>query len=608
MKLTRYFGYAILFFAASLTHAATNKIRYQIDINNPAHHMADVTMLMPTIEEGQIDVMLPKWRPGKYTILPLANGIQNLQAKDSFGNQLQVKQVSTNHWRIELQQDAKVEVSYQLYANELGNRTRHIDSTHAYLDLVSVLLYSPKFRNTPATVNLNVPRGWKSVSGMNSLSGEHSFTAENYDVLADSPIETGKHELYQFKLGETKFKLVIWGKGNFSGLEMAKDLAKLAKTQKSYWGSFPFKNYLFIVHATNGARGATEHLNSTVIQRNRWSFDADDGYLKFLDTASHELAHSWNVKSYRPQGLVPYDYQQENYSRLLWFAEGGSSYLNTLLLLRAELVDADYYLEKLAKAIDSYFNRPGRKLTSASDSSFNQWISTRGDRANNSTVNIYSKGEMISLWSDLLILQNSKGEKSIQVVHQQLFQQFPANIKGFTERDLIRLLQDAGLSTAEKLWHDYVENTAELPIHKLLESVGLKLSYDAGDDPKQKSYTGFSLNKKSRKISQVSKGSPAWDAGLTVEDEVVAINGIRVSEKNIDTLIKMYKPEEKISVSFFRNDELLRLPLKLASRTTGKPVLEALSDVSDQQKELYKKWLGVDFPKNSKAEESATEK
>jgi predicted metalloprotease with PDZ domain len=604
IKMQKAFGLkiiwtSILLMSSSALFAASDKIRYQIDINNPAHHMADITMLMPNISEGKVDLMLPKWRTGKYTILPLANGIQNLQAKDSHGNQLEVEQLSTNHWQIQLNQDAKVEVSYQLYANDLGNRTRHIDSTHAYLDLVSVLLYSPKFRNTPVTVNLDVPRGWQSVSGMKSLPGEHSFSADNYDVIADSPIETGIHELYQYSLGNTQFKLVIWGKGNFSGLKMAQDLAKLAKTVKQYWGEFPFKDYLFIVHATNDVKGATEHVNSTVIQRKRWSFDAKKGYLNFLNTASHELIHSWNVKSYRPAGLVPYDYQNENYSRLLWFAEGGTNYLDTMLLLRSGLVDNDFYLEKLASVIDKYLKRPGRKQTSAADSSFNQWVSSRGDWANNSSVNIYSKGEVLSLWFDLLILQQSKGEQSIQSIHQALFQQFPAVIKGFTERDIIRLLQEAGISNAEKLWLDYVDGTKELPIHELLEMVGLKLNYNADDGPVQKVYAGFSLDKDSNKISQVTKDSPAWTAGLTIDDELVAINGIRVSDSSFKALFEMYKPNQKISVSFFRNDELMRVPVKLIAQASGDPRLEPLPEVTDEQKQLYQNWLGVEFPESN---------
>ncbi len=595
--------FSLLIATAPVSQAASDKVKYQIDINNPEHHLADVTMLMPRIEEGQIDIMLPAWRPGKYTLLPLANGIRLLQAKDSLGNKLEIEQISTNQWRIFLQQDAKVEVSYQLYANELEQRTRHIDSTHAYLDLVSVLLYSPKFRNTPTTVNLDVPRGWNSFSAMKSLSGSHSFSAENYDVMADSPIETGKNQSYQFVLEKVKFTLVIWGKGNYSGIQMAKDLALLAKTQRDYWGSFPFSSYLFIVHATNKAKGATEHLNSTVIQKPRWSFSDDEGYLKFLDTASHELAHSWNVKSYRPAGLVPYDYQQPNYSKLLWFAEGGSSYIDTLLLLRSKLVDREFYLKKLAKIIDNYQRRPGRLESSASESSFNQWLATKGDRAINSSVNIYSKGELLSLWLDIMILEHSNGERSIQQIHQKLFEQFPAKIKGFSEKDLIQLLQQVGLNNAEKLWKDYVENTKELPLDELLSLVGLKLSYQSDDVIKLTPFTGISLADGSRKISKVLKNSPAWKSGLTVNDELVAINGLRITNKNLKNILKMYKVDEKISLSFFRNDELHRLPLKLAVRPSGKAVLETIENATDKQKALFKSWLGVGYP-NSDNENS----
>ncbi len=592
---------SIVLFVSVMANAATNntnKVQYQVEIKQPAHHLAEITMLLPKIEEGHIDVMMPAWRPGKYAILPLANGVQNLVAKDSLGNSLVVNKIDNSTWRIKLKSNTKVEVSYQLYANELANRTRHIDSSHAYLDGVAVFLYSPVFRATPVTVELDVPRGWKSISAMTSALSEHSFSADNYDVLADSPIETGKHQLEEFKVDATTFKVLVWGAGNYSIKKMTADLKKLAETQKNYWGSFPFKNYVFIVHATSGAKGATEHLNSTVIQRPRWSFEKDEDYQKFLDTASHELVHSWNVKSYRPAGLVPYNYQSENFTKLLWFAEGGSSYLDTLFLLRSELVDTEYFLNKLAKLVHKYHYKPGRLNMSAADSSFNQWIATEGDRAINSSVNIYSQGEMLSLWLDLLILDASSGKQSLQQIHQKLFQQFPANIKGFSSRDLKRLITETGLKSIDELWSNYVEGTGAIPVTELLETVGLQLTYKSEDDIKLEIFTGIKLADGKRTVSQVTKNSPAWDAGITIKDEIVAINGIRVSSKNFKSLLNTFKSEQKISLSFFRNDELQRAALKLSTMPAGKPTLEIIPAASEKQKKLFENWLKVDYPES----------
>ncbi len=224
-------------------------------------------------------------------------------------------------------------------------------------------------------MQLNVPQGWRSFSGMAKGDNEHQFVAPNYDVLADSPIETGINQHLTFSADGRDYELVIWGEGNYNATQMQKDLAKLVQQTEAIWQGYPYQRYVFIVHATDGARGATEHLNSTVIQRDRFTFGKREDYLAFLSTASHELVHTWNVKAYRPAELVPYDYLNPNYSKLLWISEGSTSYFQNQLLLRAGLMTKEEFYADLAKRLDKFVHTPGRLVQSVSESSFDSWIS-----------------------------------------------------------------------------------------------------------------------------------------------------------------------------------------------------------------------------------------
>lgn len=163
-----------------------------------------------------------------------------------------------------------------------------------------------------------------------------------------------------------------------------------------------------MVHATSGASGATEHLNSTVIQLPRFSFRERKDYLRFISTASHEFIHTWNVKAYRPAGLVPYDYQHENMTELLWIVEGSTSYFQGQLLLRAGVMTAKEFLEDLAKRIEKSELTPGREIQSVAEASLGEWSSTGGDYGINHSVNIYSEGDLASLALDFSLLTDSK--------------------------------------------------------------------------------------------------------------------------------------------------------------------------------------------------------
>ena len=298
-----------------------------------------------------LDVKMPAWRTGRYNILNLANGVSGFTATDAQGRPLQWQKVDKSTWRIQLPQATPVRVRYNLYANELALRTRHIDDSHAYLDASAVFMYADRYRADDVSVALTVPQGWNSVSGMDSTA-DHRFVAANWDILVDSPIETGINTSRRFNEGGRDYDVVFWGKGNYDANLIAADLKKMVAEADTIWSGYPFQRYVFMIHAVDGpGGGATEHRNPAVIQMPRYAFQPRQRYLGFLSTASHEFVHTWNVKSYRGAGLVPYDYQKENYSDLLWVAEGSTSYFEDHLLLRAAWDDARGRMTELGRLV-----------------------------------------------------------------------------------------------------------------------------------------------------------------------------------------------------------------------------------------------------------------
>jgi predicted metalloprotease with PDZ domain len=588
---------ALLLLAAAA--GAQAQVAYQLRISDAAQHLAEVKAIFPAAA-GPLDVQMPNWRTGRYQILNLANGVRQFKAVDGKGRALAVEKTDKASWRVAATPGETVTVSYELYANALGERTRHIDDTHAYLDASGVFVYTRASRAQPATVKLEVPAGWASRSGMDSC-GAHCFSAPNYDLLIDSPIETGVHEFHSFEVAGRTIELAIWGRGNYDSKKMTEDLKKVvAEGGKMFDNKWPFQRYLFIVHATDSAGGATEHINSTVIQHKRWAFAKRKDYLDFISTAAHEFFHTWNVKAYRPKEMVPYDYQRENYNTLLWVAEGHTEYFAELMLLRSGLSKREEFMEQLAKVIDDYRHQPGRFQQAAAESSFDEWMATSGERARNAQVNIYTKGQLLALMMDIELRRQSGGAKGLEDVHRQLYAKHSVALGGYDAQAVQAALRTVSGQDWSGWWQQYVDGMAEIPFDALLKSAGLQLLTEVGkdDDYKEQWWAGWRLKEGSDPalVSEVERDSPAWKAGVVAGDTLVAVNGVKVNAADIKEKLVLSKTAP-FKVHLFRRDELREVMLTPLLQPLGKVKLKALDKPEAAQKSLNAAWLGVAWPK-----------
>ena len=592
---------ALILAASSCTSLITyaEQTKVNINIDQAEHHLAKVSIVLPSEQHGKLTVKLPTWRTGRYEILNLANGVRHFNAHDSRGQALAWTKLDKDTWQVATTDDKPVKISYQLYANQLGKRTRHIDDSHAFLDASAVVMYSDESREQEHLVSLQVPEGWQSVSGLASGDKPHQFIAPNYDVLVDSPIETGDLEVHDFAVDGRDYQLAIWGKGNYDSEQMVKDLTKLVRTGGHIWSSYPYERYVFMVHATSGARGATEHLNSTIIQRSRYSFSDRKDYLSFLSTASHEFFHTWNVKQYRPEGLVPYDYQGENYSNLLWLSEGSTSYFQNQLLFKAGIMTSKEFLEDLAKRVDRYIRKPGLDSQTVAETSFNKWIEQGGDYGHNHGVNIYSEGYLVSWLLDFDLIANTKGKKSYRDVHNELYRNYSIP-KNFNEKDMLSVLQKVSGNSYQNWWQQHVHGHLAPNFDNLLANAGLKIVYGgkAKADAKLKAWSGLSTKTDSMglKVTLVERDSPAWQAGMTTDDIIVAVDGLRMVDKDLSKRMKNFKPGQKITVSFFRRDQLVTREVTLFGLPKDKLKIVPVAKPTRKQKAFFKAWTGVEFP------------
>ncbi|MDB2386909.1 PDZ domain-containing protein [Shewanella sp.] len=589
----------ILTFSAFTSHFAVASVDYSINLLDPQHHLAQVEAHFPKSESSQLVVNLPVWRTGKYEVLPLADAIRLFSAKDGSGAELPWARTASGEWTVELTEPTAVTVSYQLYANKLGQRVNHIDASHAFLDASGTFVYSPEFRAEPISVSLSVPQAWSSYSGMERGGEAHQFKAANYDILVDSPIETGVNKHRTFEADGKQYELVVWGEGNYDLDQMVEDLGKLSGQADVIWDDYPFERYVYMVHATSGARGATEHLNSTIIQRPRFSYRDRKDYLGFIKTASHEFIHTWNVKAYRPQGLVPYDYQEEGISQLLWIAEGSTSYFQSQLLLRAGVITVEEFFEDLAKRVSQSKQTPGREIQSIASASANKWVSSGGDYAINHSTNIYSEGYLTSLALDFSLLSETDLKQSYRDVHRELYRshRLPA---GYNVAEVKAILAQVSGTSYEAWWQQYVNEPVSLDFKALLAKAGLQVDYAA--EAKSTPFAGVTLMPNTLVLATVLRNGPAWYAGMVLGDEVVAINGLKITAAGFESRLKDFNAGDTVSVTLFSNDTLKTVELTLAQHKEGDMQISSVNEPTQEQQAFFEAWLGINWPFDSKGQ------
>lgn len=572
-------------------------IEYQFSVIDANHHLGQVTVTFPQVGSKTLLVQLPVWRSGRYEILNLSKNISQFSAQDANGQAIQWNKTDKNTWKLWLKQPGAVTIQYQVYANMLSQRVAHLDATHAFLDASGVFMYAPQFRDRPLTVQMNVPDDWISRSGMDQLDHGHHFYAQDYDQLVDSPIESGLHEFKSFSVDDQTYEIVIWGEGNHDIDDLQQQVTRMHHAGEAIWGDFPFQRYVYMYHVGDGLRGATEHVNSTIIQQDRFNFHPREKYLKVLATTAHEFVHTWNVKAYRPAGIAPYDYSQENYSDLFWMAEGITSYYDDLLLLRAGIAKPKEYLKKLAEDLHQHLNKPGRHRESVAQSSFDTWLKDDPQQTHNASASIYLEGAMAAWHLDQQIRHLTDNDQSLDALQKRLYEQHHNRDRGYDKNDVLALLQAITGNDMSAHWSRFIEGTEAMDVDAMLDFYGLQRVVDVDAKSTTHVWLGakFDTSHDHPVVQTVDRDSPAWQAGLTAGDSLLAIDGIRVTSDNLDQHLSHMQSGHPHVIHYFAAGRLLTQQIKPVPAPHPKFTIQAVDRPSRDQRARFKAWTGHDL-------------
>ncbi|MBC7971951.1 MAG: M61 family metallopeptidase [Verrucomicrobia bacterium] len=576
------------------------RLHYQVAMPEPEAHLFEVCLHVTGWQQvagALLDLKLPVWTPGSYLVREYARHLQDFAvADDRTSTPLPWRKLSKNHWQIETQGHEGFVVRYRIYADELSVRTNHLDGTHGYFNGAALFFYIPGYERHPLQITIVPPADWHVTTPLPALPAANTFEAPDFDTLVDSPFEIGRHAIYEFEALTKPHQLAVWGDGNLEPERLIPDIQKLIQVEADLFGGLPYDRYLFLLHLSSQGFGGLEHKSSCSLIYQRFGFRSKDKYDRFIQLVAHEFFHLWNVKRIRPKALEVFDYEQENYTPSLWFSEGTTSFYDLVIPYRAGIYDLRTYLVALNRELTRFQMTPGRKVQPLSESSFDAWIKLYRSDANspNSQMSYYLKGEMVSLLLDLLIRERHGNRRSMDDVMRQMWEQFGKPEVGFTPAQLQEVIETVAETDLTDFFERYLHSTDELPFDEYLNPFGLRLMADGGLEDGVP-YLGLTLKTEQGRevVKFVEMASPARKAGVDPGDELLAMNGLRVSADQFTERLRDFQPGDRVQLSFFHQDELRSSTVTLAAPRLTRFQIVPVAQPSRSQGQNFLGWLGV---------------
>ena len=573
----------------------------------PSSHLFEVTMRIEGLKTPKVDVAMPAWSPGSYFIVNSERNVQEFSATDGGVDPLPFEKTDKQTWRITRGKDTTVVVRYKYYAgpsmSPLGTTSRltQLDSFHASVTGPNVFMYvvgrSPYPLEGPVSLTIEAPPGWKIYSPLRKAEGNNTLLAENYDTLVDAALEVSSEckELI-FEADHRSYHIVIDGNGNYDPEKLVADLKQIVTTEDALFGGPPYSSYTFFFHMTPGAQGSggLEHLNSTSIFAAKYLFANPAEYRQFLFVCAHEFFHVWNVKRIRPRILGPFDYTREQNTRALYVSEGMTSYYGALLLKRSGLWSRQDLFDYLASEISVLQNSPGRHWMSAEMSSWETW--NRSNNSPNASIDYYNKGELLGWLIDIELRTRTKNRRSLDDVFRYLYQEYGLPKPGFDDRngfeaavELMARQGGAADPSFQDFFEHYVRGVDEIPWNRFLNQAGLVLEEKR---EKPAPYLGFTYRTTDNflTITTVTAGTPGWNAGLDVNDVLLAWNGEKIDPSLFNDRLREMKIGDMIEFILFRGDRLLKVPVRIGQDERGAYTISVRREASPEQQRIFLTW------------------
>lgn len=590
---------AFLFTVAAgftFAQAPSSTMAFTISMDQPNRHYYHVEFRITGLRGDAQDFKMPVWMPGYYRIMDYSKDVVNFKATDGSARALPWIKTTKNTWHVTTANAPEIVLNYDVYAFTVFVGNSYLDDQRGYMVGPATYMHVAGMINHPVTVTFKPYKGWNVVAnGLDPVQDKaFTFSAPDFDLLYDCPTMLGNQERFQFEVKGVPHYIVMENvPASVSRTQIAADLKRIVTTATDLIGDVPYKHYTFLCMG-KGA-GGVEHLTSAAMLFNGDSLTTTEGYRNWLGFAAHEYFHTFNVKRIRPVALGPFDYDHENFTNMLWVSEGFTSYYSSLIVERAGITTRDQYLNSLSTGMARLENGSGHLFQSVAQSSMDTWITggrgggTGDEHAANSTISYYAKGGALGPVLDLKIRQETQNRQSLDDVMRALYREFFQEKKrGFTDAEFRQVCERiAGVSLAE-FFDDYIYSTKEVDWSKHFAYAGLRLDTERRAQPG--AYLGADLGA-NQTITRIEYDSPAQRAGLSAQDQILAIDSVPLGNRKLEDILKTKVSGDALTLLVVHANHVNEVRVVLGQNAPRNFKITRVENLTPLQSAIFADWL-----------------
>jgi len=575
-------------------------IEYTVKLADPRSHLLHVRIHLPE-GSAERDLQLPVWN-ALYQVRDFTQYVVSVSSHAPTGQALLLRKLDKTTWRIFGTQPG-ADFEYDIIAGLPGPFGAEYNQDHAFFNLAEILMYVVDARASPVSVSFTgLPNYWLIATSMTAAGpelapGPGTFTAHNYDQMADSPVEIGAFAQAFIPEGGVNYRIVVHAAtADYDMSRLIEVVRTIVRYETGWMDDRPFNDYLFIFHFIHGpGGGGMEHANAAVIEINADGAKSDPVVLASL--TAHEFFHLWNVKRIRPQSLEPIDYTREQYTNALWFAEGVTSTISDYILLRAALMDEARWLRYLEHEIAVYERRPAHLTQSVEDSSIETWLEKYPDyHLPRRSISYYNKGELIGVLLDLAVRDATEGQKSLRDIFHWMNHNYAQKHKFYPDTDGVRQAVEAVTGKDFKdFFRTCVTQAAPLPYNDYLKTVGLELKPRKAVAP----YAGFFAERNFDEpavVVAVDESSEARRQGLAAGDVILLVNGKPLAG-SIEDRVSNMRVGESVRLRVSGRGGQHDVKFKLTGREQEEFTIVSFPTLTSDQRARRAAWLTADDQK-----------
>ena len=452
------------------------------------------------------------------------------------------------------------------------------------------LMYVVGEEKHDATLTLDLPKGWKAVSGLAPAQDPNSFSG-SVELLLDSPVMIGEFKEWKFDVVGIPHTVAIWSHADAKPVEAApivEGIEKLANEAIKAFGKPPYPRYAFLLE--NGGQAALEHATSVNIGMAREIGDV-------FETIGHEYVHVWNLMDVRPKERIGLRYKFAEPTGVLWWSEGATIFFSDLLIRRAALDSSRRSrVQRLESLFARYLSAPGYSTLSAE-------LVSRGDShpelLPNEWAGTHLQGEVLVAMLDIMIRDATDGKRNVDVVMRTLAAKFD-NTRGIDNADIERVISDICGCDVRVFFRDHIYSAEQVDFDKYLALIGLKsgvtwsTALDNQGDPSVDLRIGPVEPEGEMKL-RITNSRSAWaQAGLRTGDKTISADGKQVTSwQEFRNWLRALKVGDTARLTVRRGGETKTFEVPIRPFEIPTVRITEISNANPKQLRLRDAWLNA---------------